>query len=515
MRTLWIACLGILFLAVGILPAQVKINEILYDTVGDDDPNLLFTELYGPSGTSLDGYALVGFNGNGGAQYRSVSLSGTIPPDGYFVVGNTSSVPNVDLVVGGGMDGVNWQNAGSSTGDDCDCVELQINGTPIDKVRYGPCANPPGCEGEGGTNAPDPYPSGGINHSIARLPDHQDTDNNAADWSVPDELTPGAPNSAMDTCEVHYYTISDIQEDDANGVPVHKDEFVHIRGIATVANYVFDDSLTTFYIQDDDAGVNIYGSIGTVTVAAGDCVAIGGWVSHYNGLCEIVSTGNCIAQWSLDIVDHVNVPEPLVVTCNTVDQFGEVYEGRLVKIECASIDSGGWPAEGADANLRICDQNGCCIMRIDKDTDIDGTTQPAEPFTVVGIVNQFDFNSPYTEWYQLLPRAYSDFSVCDEASELAAEVPSNFKLLGSFPNPFNVATRISFTVGRREDVSLHIYDLLGREVMRASVAAPSAGTYSYVWNGTNFAGESVSTGLYLVRLQTGAESAIGKLLFLK
>jgi len=514
MRALWIFCLGILFLAVGILPAQVVINEILYDTVGDDDPNLLFTELYGPSGTSLDGYVLVGFNGNGGAQYRSVSLSGTIPPDGYFVVGNTSSVPNVDLVVGGGSGaGVDWQNAGSVSGDDCDCLELQLQGSAVDKVRYGPCANPPGCPGEGGTNAPDPFPSAGVNHSIARLPDHQDTDDNAADWSVPDELTPGAPNSAMDTCEVHYYTISDIQEDDANGVPIHKDEFVRVRGIATVANYVFDDEYTTFYIQDDDAGVNIYGSLGTVTVAAGDCVAMGGWVSQFNGLCEIVSTGNCFAQWSLDIVDHVNVPEPLVVTCNTVDQFGEDYEGMLVMIDGVTITGGEpWPAD-TNANIIIGDQTGTCVMRIDMDTDIPGHPAPPEPFTVVGIVNQFDFTSPYTAYYQILPRQYYDFF--SAVDDLAGEIPASFKLLGAFPNPFNAATRISFTVGRREDVSLHIYDLLGREVMRASVAAPSAGTYSYVWNGTNLAGESVSTGLYLVRLQAGTESATGKLLFLK
>ncbi|MFH1011742.1 MAG: FlgD immunoglobulin-like domain containing protein [bacterium] len=516
MRTLWILFLGILLAAAGLAPAQVMLNEILYDTQSTDDPNLLFTELYGPAGTSLEGYTLVGFNGNGGAQYRSVALSGTIPPDGYFVVGNTSSVPNVDLVVGGGMDGVNWENAGSVSGDDCDCVELQLQGSVVDKVRYGPCANPPGCPGEGGTNAPDPYPSGGINYSIGRIPDHQDTDNNAADWAVPEQLTPGAPNAAMDTCEIHYYTISEVQADNADGTPVHMDEFVHIAGIATISNYILDPTRTSFYIQDEDAGVNIFGSIGTVEVAAGDCVVIDGWISHYNGLCEIISTADCIGPWSLEIVDHVNVPQPLIVTCNTIDQLGEDYEGMLVKIECVTITGGDpWPAQvDTNANIVITDQTGSCIMRIDMDTDIPMNPAPPELFTVIGIVNQFDYTSPYTEYYQLLPRSYSDFTICD-AAEPIVETPASFRLLGCFPNPFNAATRISFTVARRGEVSIGIYDLMGREVTRALVSAPSAGDYSYTWNGTNLGGKTVATGLYFVHLKAGTESASSKLLFLK
>jgi hypothetical protein len=77
----------------------VVINEIDADQPGSDSTE--FVELYGPSGTSLDGYVLVFFNGGdpSNAAYQAVDLSGNvIPESGYFVIGNVN-VPNVNIVI--------------------------------------------------------------------------------------------------------------------------------------------------------------------------------------------------------------------------------------------------------------------------------------------------------------------------------------------------------------------------------------------------------------------------------
>ncbi len=508
MRTLWLACLTALFLIVSISSAQVMINEILYDTDGSDDTSIMFTEIYGPSGTDLSGYTLVGLNGNqGGAEYLTVNLSGTIPADGYFVVGG-SAVNNVDQI-----SPHDWQNSGYQ-GVGCDCIHLRYQGSDVDKVRYGDCETGLECEGEGTGYAPDPYPTGGINYSIGRIPDHQDTDNNGADWGIPDAITPGEPNEGG-PCDMQTYTISQIQEDNADGTPVHLGEFVHTEGIATVANYIFDPATTNFYIQDDDAGVNIFGSVGTADVIPGDVVVIEGWISHYNGLIEITNSGGGNCTWDLEIVDHGDVPDPIILPCNTIETLGEEFEGMLVIVQGVSITGGDpWPPTDQNANITITDQSGSCTMRIDKDTDIDGQTQPQYPFDVVGIVSQYDASSPHTEGYQLTPRAYADFHIV-AADVHSADVPESFELLGCFPNPFNASTRISFNVPNHTDVSLRFFDLLGREVMQASVPVQAPGQYSYIWNGTNAAGESVSTGLYFVRLQAGTAAVTGKVLYLK
>ena len=56
------------------------INEFHYDNSGSDTGE--FFEIAGPAGTSLSGWQLIGYNGNGGGTYATVNLSGTIPDQG-------------------------------------------------------------------------------------------------------------------------------------------------------------------------------------------------------------------------------------------------------------------------------------------------------------------------------------------------------------------------------------------------------------------------------------------------
>jgi len=58
-------------------PIGTWINEIHYDNTGTDTGE--FVEVAGAAGTSLTGWTLVAYNGNGGAPYLTISLSGTIP----------------------------------------------------------------------------------------------------------------------------------------------------------------------------------------------------------------------------------------------------------------------------------------------------------------------------------------------------------------------------------------------------------------------------------------------------
>ncbi len=67
-------------------PANVFINEIHYDNAGTDVGELL--EVAGVAGTDLNGWTIVLYNGNGGAPYATLALSGIIPDqdDGYGTI---------------------------------------------------------------------------------------------------------------------------------------------------------------------------------------------------------------------------------------------------------------------------------------------------------------------------------------------------------------------------------------------------------------------------------------------
>ena len=73
--------------------------------------------------------------------------------------------------------------------------------------------------------------------------------------------------------------------------------------------------------------------------------------------------------------------------------------------------------------------------------------------------------------------------------------PDRFALLQNFPNPFNPATRLSFSLGRASFVTLKIYDPVGREIATLVNGPRNAGVHSVDWH----AG-SVPSGIYLYRL---------------
>lgn len=79
-----------------------------------------------------------------------------------------------------------------------------------------------------------------------------------------------------------------------------------------------------------------------------------------------------------------------------------------------------------------------------------------------------------------------------------ATTPPAFRLQQNYPNPFNPETRISYSVRRAGDVSLVIYDVLGREVSRLVDENKQPGKYSVAWNA-----EGMPSGMYFYKLVAG------------
>lgn len=489
---------------------QVIINEFLYDTVGRDDSTLMYTEIYGPAGTDLTGWTLVGINGNGGTSYRTVTLSGSIPADGYFVIGNRPNVQNVDQVLNTNSDaGIDWQNAGSSSGEDCDGVELHNNtGQLVDNVCYGPCASGHICNGEGGSNAPDPFPSQGVNYSLARIPDHSDTDNNGTDWAQASSLTPGMPNSG-EPCEPVVAALEDLRESDENGVPTLLGTFVVTRGIINVNNYTLDSlTLSNFYIQSDNAGINVFRGNVPQGLMEGDCVEVSGWVGQFNGLTELVASGVGNCNFSVDDLEETGTITPVVLTGAS---FFEAFEGMLVEVRNVTVVGGDpWPGgAGENANVEVTDGNGTITIRFDGDTQAGTADQPSAPFTVRGIVSQFDGSSPYTEEYQITLRYPTDVIAGSAVGDNPNEIAGSFNLVNSYPNPFNGIANIEFSVGSAREVNVTITDVLGREVYTNNLTNLAPGMHRMQWSPEGAA------GLYFVRATSGATMQSTKLLYLK
>lgn len=94
--------------------------------------------------------------------------------------------------------------------------------------------------------------------------------------------------------------------------------------------------------------------------------------------------------------------------------------------------------------------------------------------------------------------------------ELAEDVPNKIELEQNYPNPFNPATNISFGLPRRSDVTLKVYDMLGREV-----ATIFAGSKGQGFHTLQFDASALSSGVYLYRLNTDFGSISKKMTLLK
>jgi len=177
------------------------------------------------------------------------------------------------------------------------------------------------------------------------------------------------------------------------------------------------------------------------------------------------------------------------------------------------------------------DQNGIVVInfsniprtvtvtaRLDQWAEFSGGFQPSETYFVNNLYLNSSTAVSGTELEQ--PSVYLDaysvaictISLTEEHVELPAltvdvaksqnnSVPDVFRLFPSYPNPFNATTTIRYQLAQPAQVTMEIYNCVGQNVNRLVYEKQAAGFYQVNWEGQAQNGESVSSGIYLCRLQ--------------
>jgi hypothetical protein len=94
-------------------------------------------------------------------------------------------------------------------------------------------------------------------------------------------------------------------------------------------------------------------------------------------------------------------------------------------------------------------------------------------------------------------------------------IPEEFALYANYPNPFNPYTTISYDLPEQAQVTLGIYDLLGKKIKTLVNQSQDAGNKIAMWDGTDELGRQVSAGVYLYQIQAGDFSQTRKMVLLK
>lgn len=80
-------------------------------------------------------------------------------------------------------------------------------------------------------------------------------------------------------------------------------------------------------------------------------------------------------------------------------------------------------------------------------------------------------------------------------------VPKEYQLSQNYPNPFNPVTKIKYALPYASNVTLKVYDILGREVISLVNEFKDAGSYIIEFNGTNYA-----SGVYFYRIEAEGQN---------
>ena len=110
------------------------------------------------------------------------------------------------------------------------------------------------------------------------------------------------------------------------------------------------------------------------------------------------------------------------------------------------------------------------------------------------------------------------FSIVLSAGSNFGQTNQNNSLVSvqNYPNPFNLQTQIQFVLSQDSEVTVKVFNILGREVKTLALSKQmSKGSHKIEWNGVDNFGNVVPSGMYLYQIQAGNSVLTKKMSLLK
>ncbi|MEJ2196398.1 MAG: T9SS type A sorting domain-containing protein, partial [Ignavibacteriaceae bacterium] len=124
-------------------------------------------------------------------------------------------------------------------------------------------------------------------------------------------------------------------------------------------------------------------------------------------------------------------------------------------------------------------------------------------FTAMAAAKTFEDLLPYMDNQEIISNTVK-----------VGSTPTQFKL-DNYPNPFNPNTMISYSLPVRGQVKILIYNTLGQQVRVLINEEQEAGQYNIEWNSRNDHNQSLSSGIYILRMEVADFAKDKKIVLLK
>ncbi|MCK5146491.1 metallophosphoesterase [bacterium] len=189
----------------------------------------------------------------------------------------------------------------------------------------------------------------------------------------------------------------------------------------------------------------------------------------YRGLVK-----KTITESQLDVILNALNSSRIIVGHSVVDEISGLYDGRVIAIDLDHEENtqNGWmhALYIDDGKFYIIDNNGNAKLFLSED----------------------------------LSGVPSDVSL-----------PQQYRLFPAYPNPFNPETTIMYSVPRRAEVMIEIYNLRGQKIKNLVREFKNTGVHQVVWDGMDNNGLHAGSGVYVYRMCAGDFSISRKITLVK
>ncbi len=195
------------------------------------------------------------------------------------------------------------------------------------------------------------------------------------------------------------------------------------------------------------------------------------------------------------------------------------YIGEFISLGFHSNDNGQWASGAAIDNIRL--GNIPFWISSEGSTEYLGYMESSTiEFTIN--TNELEFGL-YETTLEVQNIQNGEIEIVDiqlDVEENTVEIdednfPLKFSLFQNYPNPFNPNTSIRFSIPKKDDITLTIYDILGNKVKEVQYRGMDGGEYQFQWSGKNQNGLSVSAGMYFYVLNGSSFNKTRKMILLK
>ncbi len=108
-----------------------------------------------------------------------------------------------------------------------------------------------------------------------------------------------------------------------------------------------------------------------------------------------------------------------------------------------------------------------------------------------------------------------DREIVTDVGDNETALPLVFEISDNYPNPFNPATTIRFSLDRSSEISLDVFNILGQKVLSVASGLYPAGEFTVEWKGVDARGDEVASGVYFARLTGNGNQSTRKMLLIR